>query len=111
VIGSGKDLGVVFTNFEKESGLSSGVLLFRRWSDRKPPAALSDEESNQVRRLISQLGGPDLSARDKATQGLLTFGERALPLLDKAVVETTDAEVRARLDALQKPYRPDWWKN
>jgi hypothetical protein len=76
------------------------------------PAALGPEEQAQVRELVKQLGDSDWETREKATEKLREFGERAAPQLTEAA-SSTDPEVanRANRILLELGYEPDQEKH
>ncbi|MBI3725308.1 PDZ domain-containing protein [bacterium] len=56
----------------------------------------SEKVSQEVEKLISDLGNDDYQKRDQAQRKLEGLGRKALPALRKAELESKDAEVRAR---------------
>jgi hypothetical protein len=64
-------------------------------------APLSKDEETRVMELIKALGADDLEVRDKATEDLKAFGERAEALL-KAAANDADAEIRSRVQCVLK---------
>jgi C-terminal processing protease CtpA/Prc len=61
--------------------------------------AFAQDESSKtqdVDKLVTDLGADDLKKRDEAQKKLEALGKKALPALEKAEKESQDAEVRAR---------------
>src|SRR5262245_49603505 len=58
--------------------------------------AAAPPTSDEVRRLIRQLGDNDFEIRERATAQLLQGGESELPALRRAMENDTDLEVRRR---------------
>ncbi len=66
------------------------------------PRALTAERENAARALVARLGDDSFDAREKATKALIDMGDEIVPLLTAVRSDSTDAEVKARLDAILK---------
>ena len=66
--------------------------------------ALPPPSSFEVAVLIKQLGSPSFQEREAAGKRLEGMGERALPALQKAAKEATDAEVRRRAQQIAEAW-------
>ncbi len=63
-------------------------------------AILVDSPATDVSELIKQLGSEKFADREKAYSGLKRAGNSILPQIKKAVKETTDVEIRQRLNQI-----------
>jgi hypothetical protein len=63
-----------------------------------PASAQEKKEtlSERIDKLVQKLGAEDYATREQAQKDLTALGRPALPALEKAAKESTDAEVRAR---------------
>ncbi|MEK7448966.1 MAG: hypothetical protein AAB019_05720 [Planctomycetota bacterium] len=71
-------------------------------AEEKSGTKLSPETEKQVKGLVTRLGSDDLQERETAQKELLTLGMPIRPLLEAALKETKDPEVRMRLNQLLK---------
>jgi len=113
----GKGFLVAFVNVENPAGWlnrwdQEAILLIRRWGavEAAVVSPLTEEETAQLRSWISQLEDDDIQLREQATEQLVRFGERALPLLATIQSETSDPEVKSRLEEIRKRILPVWWR-
>jgi len=64
-------------------------------------------EPDKLDALVAKLGAADYRTREKAGAELLAFGDRALPQLRHALVQTKDYEVSRRLGTIVKQFEAD----
>lgn len=64
----------------------------------RPAAAQEKKDSvgEKIEKLVQKLGADDYKTREQAQKDLIALGRPALPALEKAAKESSDAEVRAR---------------
>jgi hypothetical protein len=65
-------------------------------------AELTAEQTKQADALIAQFGAAEFGARQKAVDALIAIRPDVVPLVKKALVETTDNEVKLRCEIVLK---------
>lgn len=81
-----------------ESGDEAGAA----GSQDSDPRSLSDEQRDAIALWIEQLGSSEFAKRERAAVHLLEMGPAALPALEDAAAESTDAETRLRAGQIVK---------
>ena len=66
------------------------------------PVKINDELKNRINKLIVTLGDDDWETRESAQTDLLKIGEPSLEALAKTLKETSDPEVRMRVNYILK---------
>ncbi|MBI2931544.1 MAG: exo-alpha-sialidase [Planctomycetes bacterium] len=109
---TGDEFFSVLVNGPDQKDLGKGCLLFRRWGlpDEVALPPLSDAETQQFHQWVDRLADPDIAVREQAADDIVKLGERALPLVERAVEQAQDTEVRERLRSLRPRLFPEWWE-
>ena len=70
-------------------------------------ADLTPDQVKQAQALIAQFTSPEFAVRQKAVEELIKMGPAVLPLVQKALAETKDDEVKLRCEMVVKGLTPE----
>ncbi|MBI3828558.1 MAG: DUF2950 family protein [Planctomycetes bacterium] len=85
----------------------AGVDVVLKLPDDKEIPAATPEEAKAFEEAFAKLGADDYQERENATARLKKIGAGAIKLLDKAVAESKDAEIRQRCQTLALHLKED----